>query len=321
MSAVTLPAVVAAAAADSGPPDAAQLAARIPVPVRLPARYDGEPIRHLSASSYGLWVLCRESWRRKYICGEREAPSGAMFLGSRVDDAVSLYYQRILEQAERLDLDQVTDAYRELWQAGLEAEDEKLGVNWSDIHPQAAFEIGLDALALTFSQLVPRLGEPVAVQRELQFALTPGLEWTCLGYLDLETRGRAVTGEDIERVVDYKVKGQTISETQAKRDPQASLYLAGRWLQGRPAAEFCFAQIGKPGARRKQISSALVTTTRTLGQMRATLARIALAASEISATYERLGPDRPWGFADPTSWKCSERFCGAWDSCPGGIGL
>jgi hypothetical protein len=55
--------------------------------------------------------------------------------------------------------------------------------------------------------------------------------------------------------------------------------------------------------------------------MRATLARIALAASEIVATHERLGPDRPWGFADPTSWKCSDRYCGAFETCPGGRGL
>ncbi len=69
------------------------------------------------------------------------------------------------------------------------------------------------------------------------------------------------------------------------------------------------------------MSTALVATTRTIGQMRATLARIALAASEIVATYERLGPERPWGFADPTSWKCSAKFCSAFGTCPGGAGL
>ena len=45
-----------------------------------------------------------------------------MFLGSRVDDAVSLYYRLILEEHERLDLEQVKDAYRDLWQTGLDAE-------------------------------------------------------------------------------------------------------------------------------------------------------------------------------------------------------
>ena len=66
--------------------------------------------------------MCREAWRRKYICGEREAPSGAMFLGSRVDDAVSLYYRQIIDEHERLDLEQVKDAYRALWQTELDAE-------------------------------------------------------------------------------------------------------------------------------------------------------------------------------------------------------
>jgi hypothetical protein len=39
---------------------AAALAARIEVPRRLPPRHDGEPIRHLSHSSYALWVSCKE---------------------------------------------------------------------------------------------------------------------------------------------------------------------------------------------------------------------------------------------------------------------
>ena len=34
--------------------------------------------------------------------------------------------------------------------------------------------------------------------------------------------------------------------------------------------------------------------------MRGVLARVALAASQIAAAYERYGPDQPWGFADPT---------------------
>jgi hypothetical protein len=108
-----------------------------------------------------------------------------------------------------------------------------------------------------------------------------------------------ITGEEIERVVDYKVKNSTISQAQADRDTQAGLYLAGRWLQGHPAAEFWFSQVAKPGPRRKQMSTAVITTTRTLGQMRATLTRIALAASEIAATYECMGPDRPWGSRTP----------------------
>ena len=137
---IAMPAIAEAPPAGDAPVSAAELAARIPVPVQLPIRsYDGERIRHLSPSSYNLWATCREAYRRKYICGQREAPSGAMFLGSRVDDAVSLYYRRKLEHGEQLDLDQVKDGYRELWQQGHEQETEKLGVTLLVMIPFSAF--------------------------------------------------------------------------------------------------------------------------------------------------------------------------------------
>src|SRR5436305_4496986 len=109
------------------PATAAELAARIPVPRRLPERYDGEPLRHLSPSSYSLWVSCPEAWRRRYIKGEKPPPSGSMFLGSRVDDALSAYHRRILEHGDRLEVDQVLDLYREQWHTELDAERDAQG--------------------------------------------------------------------------------------------------------------------------------------------------------------------------------------------------
>ena len=315
-------ALAPADAPTQGATTAAGLAARIDVPRRLPPRHDGEPIRHLSHSSYALWVNCKEAWRLRYLQGRKEPPSGSMFLGSRVDDALSLYYRTILEHDERLDTAQVKDAYRDLWHTELQAEEQQQGVDWQDIHQHAAFELGLQALELTFEQLVPKLGEPLAVQRRLEFTLAPGVtEWTIVCYLDLETRGHSPAGEPIDQIVDYKVKGSLIGQPTADRDPQASLYLASRWLESRPAGEFAFAQLAKPGRQRKQMSAALITTRRTAGQLRASLARIALAAAEIDAYYQRFGPDSPWGFADPTSWKCSGRFCAHYSACPGGAGL
>ena len=119
------------------------------------------------------------------------------------------------------------------------------------------------------------------------------------------------------------MKGSSaISKDKADSDPQPSLYLAGRWLKGHPGPHrFLFAQLLRPGEKRKSFGTSLVRTQRTVGQMRATLARFALAASEIVASYEQLGPDRPWGFAEPTHWKCSKKFCSHWASCAGGAGL
>jgi hypothetical protein len=317
--------LTAAGADNSAPaaaPTAADLAARIPLPVRLPERHDGEPLRHLSPSSYSLWVSCPEAWRRRYIKGEKPPPSGSMFLGSRVDDALSTYHRRILEHGDRLGLDQLLDLYREMWQVELDAEREKQDIDWhEDLPERLAFELGRKAIELAMAELVPHLGEPIAVQRRLEFTLAPGLEWTVLGYLDLETLKEQPGAEPIPAVVDFKVKGSPIGQDQADTDPQAGLYLAGRWLEGSPAKGLLFAQIAKPGKRRKQMSASLIGTTRTAGQLRGVLARVALAASQIAAAYERYGADQPWGFAEPTSWKCSPRYCHACRSCPGGRGL
>ena len=313
---------MATIAAPAAPPPraltGAERAARIHIPRRLRVRYDGEPLRHLSHSSYSRFLLCPDDWRRHYLKGERTPPSGAMFLGGRVDDALSTYYRRLLEHGDRLALDQLHDAYRDHWTRELAAEQARRGVHWhDDLDEPDAFRIGRHAVSLTLTELVPLIGRPVAVQRELSYPLAPGLEWTIQGFLDVETirehpdRG----GDPAPAIVDYKVKSTLHSQAKADHDPQAGLYLAGQ-----PADHFCFAQIGKPGSRRKQMSSAFVVTRRTVGQMRATLARIAQAASQIVALYERYGPDEPWGFADPSGWKCSPRYC-AHSRCPGGGGL
>jgi hypothetical protein len=311
----------AAAPAARAPAGAAELAARIAVPRRLPPRYDGQPMRHLSNASYTRFLLCPEDWRRHYLLGERVAPSGSMFLGARVDDTLSHYYRRIIDHDERLSLDQVHDSYRDLWRQQLAAESDRRGIDWEDdLHERPAFGLGLQALELTLAELVPHLGKPVAVQRRLEFAFAPDLEWTIQCWLDLETLRGDGSGRPAPAIVDYKVKGRTLSQNEADHDPQASLYLAGRWLEGDPASEFCFAQIGKPGRRRKQMTATLIATSRTTRQLRGTLVRIAQAASQIAACYERFGPDQPWGFADPTSWKCSPRYCPHHAACPGGAG-
>jgi PD-(D/E)XK nuclease superfamily len=208
----------------------------IQIPRRLPPRYDGQPLQHLSHSSYSRFVLCPEDWRRRYVLGEKTAPSGAIFLGRQVDDAITLYYRHILDHGERLSVDQLKDAFWDGWKAATETEREQLGIAWeTDLREDSAFKLGLDAVELTFSQLIPHLGEPVAVQRKVQYTLAPGLEWSVLCCLDLETR-RSDAGAQLPAVVEYKVKTTPLSQHKADHDFQPAVYLAGRWPEGDPAA-------------------------------------------------------------------------------------
>ena len=83
---------------------------------------------------------------------------------------------------------------------------------------------------------------------------------------------------------------------------------------------FCFAQIHNLGPRRKEIGASIVATSRSTRRLRGALVQIAEVARQIVAGYQRFDTDEPWGFADPSGWKCSARYCDA-GRCPGSAGL
>jgi hypothetical protein len=301
---------------------AARLAASIPIPTELPVRYDGERITHLSNASLTTFVACPEKFRRRYLLGIKEATSGQQFLGRRVDDALTVYYRRLIA-GEQLALADVKGHYLASWQEALEETQEKEGIAWdADLDADLAHRLGRQAIEICFERLVPKLGRPVAAQRRIEFRLARSVAWTVTGQIDLESeRTDGLSERPVAAVVDYKVSGKAIGQKDIDRDTQPAIYLAARWLEGHPAEEFWFARVLKPGANRKQMGSSLMRTERTVGQLRGVLVRLALAASQIAALHETFGPERPWGYAEPTSWKCSERFCRFWRECPGGAGL
>ena len=300
---------------------AAELASRIEIPIQLPPRYDGEPIRHLSQSSIGLYQRCPESFRRRYICGEKGPSNGPMFLGSMLDKTLAHYYRTRIDTGEGPSLAELQQFYKETWPELREQEEGERGIDWSELRPEPAFEIGLGAIDVALTELVPKLGRPVAVQRKLEFSLTPDCEWVVQGFLDLETEAeRPDAPEPTKLVVDTKVKRAPLQQNRADTDLQASIYLTGRWIEGNPAEEFWFAQLLRPGARRAKTGSKITATRRTPSQMRMTRMRIARVAEAIVASYERYGPERPWSFAEPGHWSCDARFCDHFRGCPAGAG-
>jgi hypothetical protein len=217
--------------------------------------------------------------------------------------------------------DQVADCYREYWQTRL-GED----VKWSEDEPAPkAFELGLAALRCFITEMADQLGEPVAVQRRVEFSLADQADWSVLGYIDLESQ---LVGEGDETALslaaDYKVRGAVPSQFEADNDPQASIYLAARELEGQPTDRFVFAVMRKPArnSRSGEVTGRLVDTLPSQLRTRRVIARFAQMAREVNAAYAQFGPDQPWEFASPKdAFPCSPRFCGHYARCPGGGGL
>jgi hypothetical protein len=110
---------------------------------------------------YAKWLGCPEAWRRHYILGERSPTTGAMFLGTRVDDTLTHLYTRWLAGQEPPELAELQDHYRKRWSTGLEEGQEHGGVRWeADLDQPTAFRIGQQAIERALGDLVPVLGKP-----------------------------------------------------------------------------------------------------------------------------------------------------------------
>ena len=177
-----------------------------------------------------------------------------MFLGRQVDDAITLYYRHILDHGERLSVDQLKDAFWDGWKAAAEAEREQLGIAWESRPArgqriQARPRRGRAHLQPTGP--APRRAGRRPAEGRVHARARARVERPVLPRpRDPPARRR---GELLPAVVDYKVKTTPLTQYKADHDFQPAVYLAGRWLEGDPAAEFCFAQIAKPGPRRKEI--------------------------------------------------------------------
>lgn len=167
-------------------------AAAVRVPVRLPLRYDGDRIQHLSNSSINLFISCPDAWRRRYLLGEKEAPTGVLILGDAVDKALTVYHQDDLAGIQH-DIGAITDAYRDAWNARIEEEHGKKGIVWDEtLGENEAFLQGIDIVEVAMRELIPRMGRTTHVQRKFVRKIAKDAEWTIVGYPDVETEREQV---------------------------------------------------------------------------------------------------------------------------------
>lgn len=252
------------------------------------------PLAYLSVSSVNLYLSCPLAWKRRYLDREYEPPNGLMVLGSAVGAAEAHADQAIIDGAERPGIEDVVDSFSDEWDERVERED----VVWRDETPGALKDTGT-AVVQAFEQSVAPTYTPVSVEREFEVRFE-GCEWAITGYLDME--------QDDGVVADRKVKGRRLSLNEAANDIQPTTYLLARRAEGNPAPAFHF----HTGVRTKTPYAEVVPTLRTDRQLDNFADRLLLIAAEINWRLE----NDVWQGAAPGSWKCSEKFCGYWRSCP-----
>lgn len=250
----------------------------------------------LSLSSFNLAKKCPLKWKRRYLDGEYEPPTGKMLLGSAVGAAEAVNFQEKITSQQDLPLDDVLDCFSDEWGERIDREE----VDWQDDKPGDLKDSGAAALKAYHETIAPTV-QPVSVERPFVLRF-PDVDWTFKGFLDLEDADGSVC--------DLKVKAKKLSPADAASDPQPTSYLLARRTEGKPAAEFRYHTM----VRTKTPYAEVVVAQRTDAQLNAFVHRIYAVAAELAwrAEYDI------WEGAVPGAWWCSEKSCGYWASCPMG---
>lgn len=291
------------------------------VPAQLPARFDGQPIARVSQATYLLWTECQEAFRREVIEGVRTPIGGETILGKGVDYGLSEFYRARL-RGEDPHLGDVMKLYDDNIERIIDEEHARQCIVWGEAVPREKLSaLGMGAIGTFMEKIAPHLGEPIAVQNELRFRVSPHVSWEIVGYEDLVFRRSGPDDDPIIRVLDNKVVAEPYSQRKADRHPQPGTYLTGRAQLGDPANDFVFVFLVRPEPDCNVWAVRCIRTERTPQQMNGMLFRYADMARGIAHNYRSYGPEGPWPLGPPTSERCSAERCAAYAACPGGAGL
>ena len=299
-----------------------QLAARIQCPRRLPARYDGQPLAApLALVLQPLRRSARRTGAGATSSARRPRRPGRCSSAARSTTRITLYYRHILDHGERLSARPGQGRLpRRLESRRSRPSASKLGHRLGEptCARTARSSSAVDAVELAFSRADPaprRAGRRPAPGSSTRSR--PGSSGassaTSTSRRQAARRRRADAGgrrlQGQEHAADASTRPTTTSSRPCTSPGAGWKAIRPRELLLRPDRQARPA----PQADRAPRSS---TTSRSTGQLRGALARIAQVARQIVACYERFGPDQPWGFADPQRLEVQRRATATRGSAP-----
>lgn len=260
-------------------------------------RHRKQQREHWSPSSLDMLFTCPESFRRRYIEGDKIPPGIAMIRGTAVHGAANVNFSQKIETHEDLSVSDIKDAAA----AGFEAELAGGYLLTSDEEGQGAKNVlgaAKDQAVMMAEchavQQAPQY-QPAMVEQGFNIAL-PG-DRDLLGYIDMA---------DVDGVVvDLKTASKKKSQADADNSLQLTAYAAGyRALTGEPPSDLRLETIIQT---KKACVRDVVSTDRTDADFEALAERINAAEQLLQA-----GVFLP---APVGSWKCSPRWCGYFSTC------
>jgi PD-(D/E)XK nuclease superfamily len=279
-----------------------------------------EQIRHLSATSIGMFRRCPEQFRHRYILGEKERPGEALVVGSAFHEGLEFNYaQKISTHVDR-PLDEVVEYLQDeavpkvIEEAGGA---EEIAWDVGDYHKgvQTLRKDSERMLVRYHSDVVPRI-QPLALEEEF-YLHDPSLIVPLLAYVDLRTGYEdGASAWIVDRIIDTKTGKQSSSKLKPSWMLQATLYSAMTDLR---VEYHSISRAATPKIVTALESPEMVFEPNPI-KARNVIATAATVAEMIAWLYQTRGPDETWPtmgrFADFTMSFSPCTNCGWRSVCP-----
>lgn len=283
------------------------------------------PVRHLSYSSFDLYMTCGRAWEFRYVKKIKGPLSAALPFGSAFHTAcekyisdnvsnnapnvtatgrasaedifVNAWARKVQEEGKFIDWDKPSEEYTALGRRMLGGE---LAVTGGGPNRKVR------NASVFLSGVVPMVNEGLASKKRLRIEervsfTVPGVPVPVIGYIDV------VTEDGVP--CDFKTSSRAWNAAKAHDSLQPTFYVAALAQSGQvvPDGKFRYYIFTKTKNPKAQI----IETKRTPGQLFWLLDALRLMWDGVEA-----GVFLPSGVG---SWKCSDRWCEFWDLCRGKV--
>jgi hypothetical protein len=252
---------------------------------------------HISASQLSMFETCGESYRRRYVEGERIPPGCALLKGSGVHGGAKVNFRQKKESHRDLPKKDIVEAAVAEYEARINKDGYLLTPEEISVGKDKILGATKDDVAslsgLYATDVAPRY-QPVLVE-ELQRILLPGA-YDLVAVLDL--------ADDQDNVIDIKTAAKSKPENEVAISEQLTMYaLVHKALTGRMPKS----------VRLEALISTKIPKVQTLIGSR-TPAHFQALVSRINTMIDALGKG-VFIPCQPGHWKCQPAYCGYAPTC------
>jgi len=250
--------------------------------------------KHLSISQVNTYIRCPRQFFYSYILNIKQPPSGAMIAGSSNAKALEQGYKEMMADGKMGPgiLSVMVDLWHDYWV------ESSRQVEWfKEKEKKDAIENSSLAVLELYGKDEMPSQEPIAVEEKIQ---TEIMGRPFIGYIDLvETK---------IKITDHKLSGKKYQES---RGPKNSLQLNFYAHCKKTTNVNLDILVRKSNPEIQRLTNRLSKQNIELS-----LGKIKLVAKKIME-LEKITDDIGivWSVPDPTSWQCSEKYCGYYKAC------